>query len=116
VGYALALIAARTTSAKYILVASNTGHHDHWGAAMLDAVSGRSKFIPVEERKQELFWGHLLPAVFNIDGKKVAFWHSSKSIGVQGMVCPDHTAERHYCVEGLVPGKDWGEMLKTLME
>lgn len=120
VGYALALTAARTTNAKYILMASMTNHHNHWASGMLDAVSGSSSYNPRDTN-----------VTYTINGKKVAFWHT-EMLKVEPEIDCEHCSGKGTvklargdsctCFEcggkgRLLPyAKDWGAMLNALMQ
>lgn len=110
VGWSLALRAAME-GAKFVAVVTDMGHHDHPASAMLDS---------------------LYKHIFSIDGTKMLMTNRVGSVGIVGTECPckecGGTRKRRaydgsqcdcYCKDGTgfaQRGKNWGEVLKKLMD
>lgn len=110
VGWSLALLAARM-GAKYVAVVTDMNHHNHPASAMLDAFNRH---------------------IFSIDGAKVLMTNSVQKVGITGTECQCEkchgTGQQsredgskyncYYCKGGVdysQKGKDWGEILKQLI-
>lgn len=135
VGFAFTLVAA-LNGAKYVAVVTDTSHHDHPASAMLDAF---------ESRCPHKYNSSGTPPRFVINGAKVGYYHSPMT-PVEGTTCTDcngtGSKDECSCVErnagspkpdcdtckgtgrycwpcqnsGKKSGKNWGLVLKSLLE
>ncbi len=105
VGFALALMAARS-GAKYVAVLSATNHHDHPASAWMDSFESRCG-------------SDEYPPRFTINGATVGFYHEYNAmIPTNGTLCSSCNGAGTNCwtceSTGFAMGKDWGKLLEHL--